>query len=90
MSVSAIGAALVNASQRIASGGGGGSSSNSVASAAEEASESPTQTAAEARKGDPVAKRKLAQLQAKQLQEQQAQAPKPSEPGKGEALDQHG
>ncbi len=89
MSVSAIGAALVNASQRIASGGGS-SSATTVSSAAQEATESAAQTAKEAQHGDPIAKKRLVQLQAKQLQEQQAEQPKPSEPGKGESVDTHG
>ncbi len=82
MSVSSIGASLIASAQNVASGG---AQTSSVASAAQEAEESPTQTAQEAKHGDPVAKKKLAKLQAQQ--QQQAAEEQPSDPNKGTLVD---
>lgn len=69
MSISSSGSSLVAAATNVSSGS---SVSKAVSAAAREASETPQVTAKEAQQGDPVAKRKLLQMQAKQrLQQQQ-------------------
>lgn len=84
MSISSIGASFIASAQNVSSGAG---STGSVASSNEEAQETQQTTIKEAQRGDPVAKRKLLQIQAKQQQQQQAAQPKASEPGKGASID---
>ena len=86
MSVSAIGSALIAASQKVASNGTSTTtSSTSPAAVAQEFAETQAQTTKEAQHGDPVAKKKLAQLLAKE--QQQSPQELSTEPGKGTVAD---
>src|SRR2546425_427254 len=78
---SSIGASLIAASNKVASGSAG--QTGSVSAALEEANESKATTIQEAQSGDRIAQKKLQALQTKQ---QAAQA-KAAEPGKGGRLD---
>jgi hypothetical protein len=88
MSINAVGSSLAALVQRTSSGGAP-TQTSSIVSAAQEASETPTQTAREAQQGDPIAKKKLAALQAKQQASQPKQTPASTESGKTAAVDLH-
>ena len=83
MPVSSIGASLIASAQNVASGGSG--STNSAAAAAQEATETKAQTMKEAQAGDPVARRKLAKMEAQEAQQEEQQSA-PSESGTGTSI----
>ncbi len=86
MSISAVTSAFAAHAQQVVSGTSTPADPNSAKALAQEATETQAQTLKEAQNNDPVAKRKLAKLQA-QHQQQQAPAAKASEPGKGTSVD---
>ena len=84
MSISAVTSAFAAHAQQVVSGPSAPANPNSAKALAQEATETQAQTLKEAQNNDPVAKRKLAKLEA---QQQQAAPPNALEPGKGAAVD---